>query len=55
MTRATGLQRLNAGVDKYKLENPGKTTAFFNHIIIFGTLLGMCPTILSPVVCTERI
>lgn len=46
MTRATGLQRLNAGVDKYKLENPGKTTAFFNHIIIFGTLLGTMKVLL---------
>jgi len=44
MTRATGLQRLNAGLDKYQLENPGKTTALINYIIIFGVALGVWPS-----------
>jgi hypothetical protein len=55
MTRATGIQRLIAGLDKYKLENPGKTTALINYIIIFGSLLGMWPTPPPLAVCTERI
>jgi hypothetical protein len=40
LTRVAGIQRLSAGLDTYHIANPGKGTALFNYIVIFGVAAG---------------